>query len=43
MTVIKWITANQGGEGQAAHLILWFSPITPAGVPVTAAVSAATR
>jgi len=29
--------------GQAAHLILWFSPITPAGVPVTAAVTAATR
>jgi hypothetical protein len=26
-----------------AHLILRFSPITPAGVPVTAAVTAAMR
>jgi hypothetical protein len=24
------------------HLIFWFSPITPAGVPVMAAVTAAT-
>src|SRR5450432_3172383 len=33
----RMMPGHQGGEEQAAHLILRFSPITPAGVPVTAA------
>jgi hypothetical protein len=34
------VTVNWGRVND--HLIFWFSPITPAGVPVMAAVTAAT-